>query len=193
MGALCGGKPTSDSVTTMTRVAAILLAFATVLLFVAMFLPWWSLKVTMVLRTHLVVSTGFSSWGWLSFAAGLVALVVTTRLLVVPHLAMEIPFEKRLNIRVMAWATLAAGGAELLGNLLFINAAPRTRLGFGGSEIASHGVGLVIAIVCGLTFIICGLLMLLQRDRGAPSLRYKMRFLRLLAPAPRRLRMPCPD
>ena len=90
MGSSHSGKPTSVSDVTSSRLATVLLAVATVTLFIALFLPWWSLKVVMVLRTHVVVSSGFSSWGWLSFAAGLVTLVVTVRLLVVPKMAMHV-------------------------------------------------------------------------------------------------------
>jgi hypothetical protein len=83
--------------------------------------------------------------------------------------------------------------AELLGNVLFIIGAPKTQLGFGGSNIANHGIGLIIAMVCGLTFIMCGLLMLLQKKPGARSLRHRIRLARVMAPTPQRLQMPCPE
>jgi len=48
----------------------VLLAMATLALFIAFFLRWSSLWVSLTRRPFLLVSKGFSGWGWMSFAHG---------------------------------------------------------------------------------------------------------------------------
>ncbi len=112
-------------------------------------------------RTYLTVSNGFAGWGWLSFAAWLVALVLAVTL----TFATRTPRGKRLDNRIVAWVTMTAGAAELLGNWLSIGTAPKTWLGGGAGEVASKGVGLTIATVAGAVLIASGLLMLFSGSR----------------------------
>jgi hypothetical protein len=112
-------------------------------------------------HTYLTGSNGFSGWGWLSFAAGMVALALTTRLIVA--------WGRWLDRRMLAWLTVAAGVAELLGNALFIGMAPKTEIFIGVGQVATRGVGLTIATVAGVVLIASGLLMLASRNQRTPA------------------------
>jgi len=165
-----------------------LLVVATVLLVIAFCLPWWSLKYAGILVVNrTVTSYGFSGWGWLSFTAGLVVLALMVRLIV----ARGTPPSTKVANRTLAWVTVAAGVAELVGNLLFIVTAPRTLIAIGEGQIATRGVGLTIAMqktliaigegqiatrgvgltiamVAGVVLIASGLLMLVSSYQRSP-------------------------
>jgi len=150
----------SEYVVTAERAGNALLVTATIALIVGFCLPWWSVRAWVTPRaprTYLTVSTGFSGWGWLSFVAALVALALTTRLMVARG--------TRLDKRMLGWATVAAGVAELLGSALFIITAPKTEILLDAGRVASRGVGLTIAIVAGVVLVASGLLMLVSRKR----------------------------
>jgi hypothetical protein len=157
------------SVATARRAGQVLFAVASVVLFIALFLPWWSVRVFRGL-TYLSVSTGVSGWGWLSAAACLVTLIVAARLFVVPQVARGLPVGKRLDSRIAAWVSVTAGVAELLGNVLFIAAVPRTWLAASFGQVAKgRGVGLTMAMVAGGVIIASGLLLLARpKNRTAP-------------------------
>ena len=129
-----------------------LLVGASLLLLVALLLPWWSL--TAVLLGTLSID-GFHSWGWLSFVSWLAVITLTFRLVAgdrtvgTPLRALTVPVAQRLIV--------AAGAAELLGNFFFIAAAPT---GSGPGYSAGIGAGVVIAIICGLAIVYGGLLMI---------------------------------
>jgi hypothetical protein len=74
-----------------------------------------------------------------------------------------------LDKRMLAWLTVAAGVAELIGNALFIVTTPKTEILIGAERIATRGVGLTIAMVAGVVLIASGLLMLISRNRQAPA------------------------
>ena len=150
----------SEYVVTAERAGSAFLAMATVLLVVAYCLPWWSVTYEGGWLTNRTVTTyGFSGWGWLSFAAGLVALALTVR----------IASRKRLDKRLLAWATFVAGLAELLGNALFTVMATKTEIFISVALVATRGIGLTIAMVAGGMLIVSGLLMLTSRNRHAPA------------------------
>src|SRR5271166_2881550 len=152
----------AEYVVTAERAGVALLAVAAVALFVAFFLPWWSLKIEGILVVNrTVVTGGFSGWGWLSFAVGLLVLGLMVRLVV----ARGTSPSTKPNNRTQAWVTVAAGAAEVLGNVLFILATPKTEIFVGAGQVASVGVGLVIAMVAGSVLIVGGLLMLVSRRR----------------------------
>jgi len=151
-----------EYVVTGERVGNALLVMVSVLLIIAFCLPWWQLK---VVADHSPVlnqdAYGFSGWGRLSFVAALVAVVLTTRLMV----ARGTWHDKRM----LTWITVAVGVAELIGNVLFIVMAPKTEIFLGGGRVASRGVGLSIAMVTGVVLIVGGVLMLVSRNRQAPA------------------------
>lgn len=165
MGSSDGRQSAKGSVVTTSRAGAVLLVIGTIALFVALFLPWWSLRVVVFQHHSSLVSTGFSSWGWLSFAAWLLTLTVTLRLFVVPLATGRSPV-RLLDARVVAWATMAAGIGELVGNVLFIVVAPKTEVFVSAGQFASVGVGVIIAMVGGVMVLAGGLLLLGQHDRS---------------------------
>jgi len=178
----------SEYVVTAEGAGNALLVVATVLLVIAFCLPWWSLKYAGILGVNrTVTSYGFSGWGWLSFTAGLVVLALMVRLIV----ARGTPPSTKVANRTLAWVTVAAGVAELVGNLLFIVTAPRTLIAIGEGQIATRGVGLTIAMqktliaigegqiatrgvgltiamVAGVVLIASGLLMLVSSYQRSP-------------------------
>ena len=87
MGVSDGRQSPPGSVVTAARAGAVLLVTATIALLVALCLPWWALRMQVFQDRWVTVSPAFSGWGWLSFAAWLVALTMTLRLVVVgwPH------------------------------------------------------------------------------------------------------------
>jgi hypothetical protein len=130
---------------------------ATVALMAPFFLPWWSLTREGIVFVHPTeVNDGFSGWGWLSFAAGLVALALVVRLVI----AKGTPLGTRLDSRKLAWTTVTAGVAELVGNMLFIATAPKTEVFIGAGQVATRGLGLDIAMVAGVVLVVSVLLML---------------------------------
>jgi hypothetical protein len=154
----------SGYVVTSERAGNALLVMATIALIVAFCLPWWSVNYRADHSPNTFGTTyGFSGWGWLSFAAGMVALALTTRLMVARG--------TWLDKRMLAWATVAAGVAELVGNTLFIITAPKTEILIGAerSRFVSRGVGITIAMVAGVLLVASGLLMLISRNRQAPA------------------------
>ena len=194
MRALRRARSTSESVETSAQTRALLLlVVATIVLIIALFLPWWTVKISLMNHTHVVVSTGFTSWGWLSFTAWLVALATAIRSWRLRQSTMSAPLRSRLDGQVAAWVTVAAGVAELLGNVLFVLTAPKTRIGVSSEVVASHGEGLVIAIACGLAIAFIGLLMLTPYSRGSSTPRLRLRLPHLTSPARRGLQLPCPD
>jgi len=81
---------------------------------------------------------------------------------------------KHLANRTQGLVTVAAGAAELVGNVLFIVMAPKTEIFIGAGQIATRGAGVTIAMVAGVVLIISGVLMLVSRNRrvavlSAPS------------------------
>ena len=158
----------SEYVVTAERAGNALLVMAAVLLVVARCLPWWTLKFWIASRpmsTFSAQSDGFSGWGWLSFAGGLLALPLVAKLVV----ARRTSLGKHLDSRALAGVTVAAGITELLGNLLFVVAAPKTVIAFGGGQYARRGLGLDIAMVAGVVLIASGLIMVVSRSRRAPA------------------------
>jgi hypothetical protein len=147
---------------TAERAGNALLVTATIALIVAFCLPWWSLRgwvLPRAPRTYLTVSTGFSDWGWVSFVAALMALALTVM----------VARGTWLDKRMLAWLTVAAGVAELLGNVLFMVMAPNTEILIGAERLASSGIGLTIAIVAGVVLIASGLVMIVSRNRRVPA------------------------
>jgi hypothetical protein len=129
----------------------------------------------------------------LSFVAWLLALVMAVRLFFFSQITTGASLIGRLDGRVAAWAALGAGVAELLGNVLFITSAFKTRFSIGAEVVAIHGEGLVIAMACGLGIIVSSLLLLTRNNRGASSRRYRLPLLHLTAPLRPRLQLPCPE
>lgn len=156
----------SECVVTAERAGVALLVLGTVALMAAFLLPWWSLRREgIVFVNPTVVGDGFSGWGWLSFAAGLVVLALTVRLVIEKGTSLG----ARLDNRMLAWIAMVAGVAELLGGVLFIVAAQKTEVFIGAGQVASRGVGLGIAMVAGVVVIASGLLMLASRNRQVPA------------------------
>ena len=141
-----------------------LLVTGTIALFVALCLPWWSLRMQVFQERWVTVSPAFSGWGWLSFAAWLVALTMTRRLVVIGW-----PHGNRSHNRGAAWVIVIAGAAELLGNVMFIVSAPKTEVFGSAGQFASYGAGLILAIVAGVMLVASGLLMLGSKDRAPVS------------------------
>ncbi len=141
------------------RAGTVLLAMATLALFIAFFLRWSSLWVSLTSRPFLLVSNGFSGWGWMSFAAWLVMLVIGVWRFAVARRA-GATFAKGVVNQLMAWATMAAGVAELIGNALFMATKYQTSIVFGYPP--SVGVGFVIAVIAGWVVIASGLLMVVS-------------------------------
>ena len=164
MGASDGRQSASGSVVTAARAGAVLLVIATIALLVALCLPWWSLRMQVFQDRWVTVSPAFSGWGWLSFAAWLVALTMTLRLVVVGW-----PYGNRSHNRGAAWVIVTAGAAELLGNVMFIVSAPKTEVFVSAGQFASYGAGLIVAIVAGVMLVASGLLMLGSKDRAPVS------------------------
>ncbi|MHB8245911.1 MAG: zinc ribbon domain-containing protein [Acidimicrobiales bacterium] len=129
------------------------LAGATVLLFVALLLPWWSVTAVFVGSVSL---DGFNSWGWLSFVAWLVIAALAVKLVAGDRLSLP-QVDKVLEPPLVPKVLVGAGAAELLGNVLFIIVAPT---GSGTGYSAGIGAGVVIAIICGLAVVYSGLLMM---------------------------------
>jgi hypothetical protein len=153
----------SGYVVTAERAGNALLVTATIALIVAFCLPWWSVNYRGGDHSPNTFRTtyGFSGWGWLSFAAGMVALALTTRLMVARG--------TWLDKRMLAWATVAAGVAELVGNTLFIITAPKTEILIGAERFVTRGVGLTTATVAGVVLVASGLLMLVSANRHEPA------------------------
>jgi amino acid transporter len=126
MGASEGRRSIGPGVTA-AQAAAVLLVIGTIALFVALFLPWWSLREVVFQSTRTVVSTGFHGWGWLSIAATLVTFVAVVNLLLIAPVTNGTPGRWRDN-RSVARVIVMAGTAELVGNVLFIVAAPKTEI-----------------------------------------------------------------
>jgi hypothetical protein len=141
------------------RPGTVLLAMATLALFTAFFLRWSSLRESLTSRPFLLVSNGFSGWGWMSFAAWLVMLFVGVWRFAVARRA-EATFAKGVVNQLTAWATMAAGVAELIGNALFMATKYQTSIVFGYPP--SVGVGFVIAVIAGWVVIASGLLMVVS-------------------------------
>jgi len=158
----------SEYEVTTERAGVALLTMAAAALMAACFLPWWSLWISPYggrERPYVVASTGFSGWGWLSFAAGLVALALVVRLVIAKGTSLD----AHLDSRMLAGITVAAGLAELLGNMLYIAAAPKTEVLIGTGQGASRGVGLNIAMVAGVVLIASGLLTFASQRRRSPA------------------------
>lgn len=191
-------RPLHDTETTLRTSAApalagrVLLVAALVALLVSFFLPWWSIQVIGLTHSHVSEPMNFHRWGWLSVAAWLLAIMVALRLFF-PRLTSRLPMTRHLEGRTTAWVTLAAGAFELLGNALFIHAAPKTRFGVSAGVVASHGVGLDIAMGCGLAFLLSGLLLLAQRNRSVSSHLLRVRFAHPATAIWQRRQLPCPD
>jgi len=153
-----------EYVVTCERVGNALLVMVSVLLVIAFCLPWWQLK---VVADHSPVlnqdAYGFSGWGRLSFAAALVAVVLTAGGFGARGKS-PVP---RLGNRTLAWVTVATGLTELVGNLLNIIEAPKTKVFIGASQFANMGVGLTMAMVAGVVLVVSGLVLLVSRNRQA--------------------------
>jgi len=129
-----------------------LLVGATVLMFIALLLPWWSVTAVFLGTFSL---DGFHSWGWLSFVAWLVILFLDLRLIVGDRLVGP-SVSGILTTPMTARSIVVAGVAELIGNFLFIAVAPS---GSGAGYSAGIGAGVIIAIICGLAVTYAGLLL----------------------------------
>lgn len=130
-----------------------LLVGASVLLLIALLLPWWSVTAVFLGTFSL---DGFHSWGWLSFISWLVIAALTVGL-VARQRVVGTSLATLVDDRRTLWLLVAAGGAEILGDLLFIAVAPS---GSGTGYSAGIGAGVVIAIICGLVIVYAGLLMI---------------------------------
>lgn len=154
----------SEYTVTGERASKALMVIGTVLLVVSYCLPWWSVKYAGILNgNQTVVSYGFSGWGWLSLAAGFAAVYLVTRLVgggASPH--------KQLNASTLGWVAFAAGAADLIGNWLFIAAAPQTLNYVGVGQTATRGAGLTIATVAGVALIFSGLLIAVSDGQQSP-------------------------
>ncbi len=148
------------------RPGTVLLAMATLALFTAFFLRWSSLRVSLTSRPFLLVSNGFSGWGWMSFAAWLVMLFVGVWRFAVARRA-GATFAKGVVNQLTAWATMAAGVAELIGNALFMATKYQTSIVFGYPP--SVGVGFVIAVIAGWVVIASGLLVIVSSAWRSPA------------------------
>jgi len=158
----------SEYEVTTERAGVAFLTMATAGLIAAFFLPWWSLWISPYggrERPYVAASTGFSGWGWLSFAAGLVALALVVRLAIAKGTSLD----AHLDSRMLAGITVAAGLAELLGNMLYIAAAPKTEIFIGAGQGATRRVGLDIGMVAGVVLIVSGLLMFASHKRRSPA------------------------
>jgi hypothetical protein len=132
----------------------------------AFFLPWQSLTRESTVFVHpTVVNDGFSGWGWLSFAAALVATALVVRLVTAKGTLLG----AHLDSRMLACITVAAGLTELLGNVLFIATAPKTEIFISAGQVAGRRVGLDIAMVAGVVLIASGLLMFAPNKRHSPA------------------------
>ncbi|MGA2530157.1 MAG: hypothetical protein ABSG36_13470 [Acidimicrobiales bacterium] len=146
----------SAYVVTAERAGIALFVMAAVLLVVAFCLPWWSVSYAGILVVNRTVTTwGFSGWAWLSFAAGLALLTLTVRFIA----ARGMPPTGQFDNRGAPWVIAAAGLAEILGNVLFVVAAPKTEVFISVGEFATRGVGLTIAMVAGGMLIVSGLVL----------------------------------
>jgi len=95
----------SECVVTAERAGVALLVLGTVALMAAFLLPWWSLRREGIIFVNpTVVGDGFSGWGWLSFAAGLVVLALTVRLVIEKGTSLG----ARLDNRMLAWIAMVA-------------------------------------------------------------------------------------
>lgn len=147
----------------------VLLAVATVVLLVDFFLPWWSVRVVAGVIDSVPYSAsidGLSGWGWLSVAGWLVALASMTRVLVVSRRSPG----KRVDSSTGMWVIFAAGLAELLGNVLFFVAAPKSETFITLDRYGSIGLGLIIASAGGLALIVGALLALGRKGHRTPEL-----------------------
>ena len=63
---------------------------------------------------------------------------------------------KQFGTHTPGFVTVAAGVAELVGNVVYIIMAPKTEILIGVGQGASRGVGLTIAAVAGVVLIISG-------------------------------------
>lgn len=130
-----------------------LLVGASVLLLIALLLPWWSVTAIFLGTFSL---DGFHSWGWLSFISWLVVVLLTAGL-VARQRVTGTSLATMIDNRRTLWLVVGAGAAEILGDLLFIAVAPS---GSGNGYSAGIGAGVVIAIICGLLIMYAGLLMI---------------------------------
>jgi hypothetical protein len=126
---------------------------AILLLFISFFLPWYTATIVFVGSYS---ADGFHSWGWLSFAAWLAGLVLAIRL-IRPELTSDIPLSKRLDPRALGKLMLVTGCIELIGNVLFVAAAPT---GSGDGYSAGIGAGVVIAMIAGVGLVYAALVSL---------------------------------
>jgi hypothetical protein len=192
MGPLHDAETASRAGTPATQAGPILLLAALVALLISFAMPWWSLKVMEPNRSHVVVTYALHGWGWLSFTAWLLALIVASRLFL-PRKNVQAPTTRGPEGQALGWAILASGGVELLGNALFIHAAPKTRIDMGAGMLASHGAGLDVAIGCGIALLLSGLLLLIQYRRGTSSEVLRVRFAHPAQPVWHRRQLPCPE
>ena len=167
MDASNGRESGPGSGVTARQAGAWLLVIATVALFVALFLPWWSLR-ELEFRTtpSTVVSTGFHSWGWLSVAAWVVTLVAVMKLVVVPRVSSGTASGRRLDNRLAAAVMVIAGAVELVGNVSFIVAAPKEEISVNTGQIPNIGIGVIIAMVSGVVIITGALLLVGRTNQG---------------------------
>lgn len=131
-----------------------ILSVATILMFIALLLPWWT--VTAVFLGSVSIN-GFHSWGWLSFVGWLAILALTIRLIAGPRLLAGTTFGSVITDKLLARGLVVAGAVELLGTVFFILVAP-TGSGTGFSAGISSGV--VIAMITGVAVVYSGLLMI---------------------------------
>ncbi len=126
------------------------LGSSVVLLLIALLVPWWSATIVFV---GTISYDGFHSWGWLSFIAWLATAFLAVTVIARPKTASLAWLSGSLTARLV----VVAGCVELLGDFLFIAAAPSV-----SSQIGSAGLsaGVVLAIIAGLATVYAGLLMI---------------------------------
>ena len=98
----------------------------------------------------------------MSFAAALLALVLTARLA-----ASCASLGKHLGNPKAAPVTVVAGVAELVGNMLFIILTAETKVFVKAGKFANKDVGLTIAMVAGAAQIVSGPLVSKTRQTQA--------------------------
>jgi len=156
-----------------------LLAASWIVLAIALFLTWWTVSwiVPPITQPPPSITNGFSGlWGWVSLASW-IALTFGFALRA-PRSALRAPVWIRhiasmatmaTEIKGLGVTAMLCGALELAGNLLFISAAPKTHIAMPG-QIATRGIGLDLAMACGLAIVVGGALMLASVRRSTRAM-----------------------
>jgi len=146
---------------------------STLLLFIALFLPWWTASVAYAGAGFSASVNGFDSWGWVTFIAWLASLGLLARMVVGPKLVAGTPLEHTLDERKIFLGVAIAGIAQIVGAVLFVifTATPSVNDGLGTTASASISAGVIIALIAGVGTLYSGLTMLKPTwlDRFTPG------------------------